>query len=83
MDLDDQIKLGHLLLNERRCRVCGQTKNLIDSFYKIRKDKKHLLSSYSYECKDCTIKRVIESRNDKPDMPYDPVPRTKDVYPDW
>ena len=26
MDLDDQLKLGHLLLYERKCRVCGATK---------------------------------------------------------
>ena len=26
MDLDGQIKLGHLLLNDRKCRVCGETK---------------------------------------------------------
>jgi hypothetical protein len=29
MDLDGQLKLGHLLLNERTCRVCGNRKNLI------------------------------------------------------
>ena len=26
MDLDDQLKLGHLLLFERKCRICGETK---------------------------------------------------------
>ncbi len=39
MDLDDQLKLGHLLLFERKCRVCGATKNLIDGFYRTRKDR--------------------------------------------
>ena len=39
MDLDKQIKLGHLLLNDRKCRVCGETKNLIESFYRTRKDR--------------------------------------------
>ena len=34
---DDQIKLGHLLLQDRKCRVCGQTKNLIDGYYRTRK----------------------------------------------
>ena len=62
MDLDGQIKLGHLLLNDRKCRVCGEIKNLIDSFYQTRKDRGPVASSYSYECKDCTIKRVIETR---------------------
>ena len=30
MDLDDQLKLGHLPLYERECRTCGQMKNLVD-----------------------------------------------------
>ena len=58
MDLDDQLKLGHLLLFERKCRVCGATKNLIDGFYRTRKDRGPVASSYSYECKECTKKRV-------------------------
>ena len=62
MDLDSQIKLGHLLLNERKCRVCGETKNLIGDFYRTRKDRGAVPSSWSYECKDCTIKRIVESR---------------------
>ena len=81
MDLDDQFKLGHLLLSERKCRVCGQTKNLIDGFYRTRKDRGAVSSSYSYECKECTKKRIINAR--KIDMPYEPVSRIKDVYPDW
>ena len=24
MEFDDQLKLGHLLLNDRKCRVCGK-----------------------------------------------------------
>ena len=30
MDLDGQIKLGHLLLQDRKCRTCGEIKNLVD-----------------------------------------------------
>ncbi len=37
MDLDKQIQLGHLFLVDRKCRVCGNTKNLIDGFYRTRK----------------------------------------------
>ncbi len=48
MDLDEQLKLGHLLLEERTCRVCGERKNLLQSFYRVHKNVK-LLSSYSYE----------------------------------
>lgn len=72
-DLDGQIKLGHLLLSDRKCRTCGQTKNLIESFYRTRKDRGAVASSYSYECKECTIKRVAKKREEK----------VVDVYPDW
>jgi hypothetical protein len=58
MDLDKQIKLGHLLLVDRQCRVCGELKNLIDGFYRTRKDRGPVASSYSYECKECTVKRI-------------------------
>ncbi len=61
MELDDQLELGHLLLEERVCRVCHKKKNLIDGYYKTRKNVK-LSSSYSYECKECTIKRIRKSR---------------------
>lgn len=57
MDLDDQLQLAHLLLQERKCRVCGEEKNLIDGYYRTRKNVR-LASSYSYECKECTVKRV-------------------------
>ena len=76
MDLDGQIKLGHLLLNDRKCRVCGEVKNLIDGFYRTRKDRGQVPSSYSYECKDCTIKRIIVSRMSAK------IPDRWE-YPDW
>tara|TARA_Y100000991_G_C21849708_1_gene296094 strand:+ start:95 stop:526 length:432 start_codon:yes stop_codon:yes gene_type:complete len=60
MDLDDQLQLAHLLLQERKCRVCGEEKNLIDGYYRTRKNVR-LASSYSYECKECTVKRVCEN----------------------
>ena len=62
MDLDGQIKLGHLLLQDRTCRSCGLSKNLIDGFYRTRKDRGAVVSSYSYECKDCTIKRILMNK---------------------
>ena len=61
MELDEQLQLGHLLLLDRKCRVCGEEKNLLESFYRTRKNDK-LASSYSYECKECTVKRIKESR---------------------
>ena len=76
MDLDGQIKLGHLLLQDRKCRVCGETKNLIEGFYRTRKDRGPVASSYSYECKDCTITRIVTSRTTSGIF-------DKWEYPDW
>ncbi len=76
MELDKQIKLGHLLLSDRKCRVCGETKNLIDGFYLTRKKRGTLASSYSYECKLCTIRRIVETR--KKGLPF-----PEWTYPDW
>jgi len=86
MDFDKQIELEHLLFSQRKCRSCGEVKNLLDDFYLIRKRKAVTPSSYSYECKVCTVKRVTKNRKEKrnkPDIPYDPVSIIKDVYPDW
>ena len=75
MNLDDQFGIEHLFLSERKCRTCKVRKNLIDEFYRIRKNNT-LLSSYSYECKDCTVKRVEKSRKKKPYL-------IEWEYPDW
>ena len=76
MDIDGQIKLGHLLLNDRKCRSCGQIKNLIEEFYRTRKNRGPVPSSYSYECKECTIKRIVSSRITSKVL-------DKWEYPDW
>jgi len=75
MDVDDQFELEHLYLSERKCKSCGQVKDLIDGFYRMRKNK-YQLSSYSYECKSCAIKRVSESRRNK-------SVSFVSEYPDW
>ena len=75
MQLDEQVGMGHLFLKERKCRTCGLQKNLIEDYYLSRKDPT-LASSYAYECKACTIKRIIEKR--KKENPF------RDWnYPDW
>ena len=61
MDFDDQIELEHLLFLERKCRACGIVKNLLNDFYRTRKDRTSA-SAYSYECKECTIKRIIDNK---------------------
>ena len=76
MELDKQVRLGHLLLNDRQCRVCGEVKNLIDSFYRTHKERGAVASSYAYECKDCTVKRVVTSRMTSRVL-------DKWEYPDW
>ena len=75
MNLEDQFKFEHLLLKDRKCRTCRMTKSLLDDFYLIRRTRGDLPSSYSYECKECTIRRVINARfADKPAVWE---------YPDW
>ena len=76
MDIEDQFSLGHLLFKERKCRACGKIKDLLSDFYLTRKDRATALSAYSYECKECTIKRVIISRMTT--AVFD-----KWEYPDW
>lgn len=76
MDLNEQMKLGHLLFTDRKCRICGEIKNLTDEFYRTRKDRGAVASSYSYECKKCTIKRILD--NKKIIEIY-----IKWEYPDW
>lgn len=78
IELDKQIKLGHLLFTDRRCRTCNEIKNLIESFYRTRKDRGLVASSYSYECKDCTIKRVNQNKKNK-----SKILSTEWQYPDW
>jgi len=62
MDADDLFSLDELIFQERECRICGKTKSLMDDFYLTRKDRGSASSAYSYECKECTIKRITESR---------------------
>jgi hypothetical protein len=76
MNLDNHLSFEHLFLCERECRNCNQTKNLIDQFYRTRKDRGPVASSFSYECKDCTKKRVIISRKNS-------IIEVKWEYPDW
>ena len=49
-------------------------KNLIDGFYLTRKNRGGNASSYSYECKLCTINRISKSRKKK---------IVSWEYPDW
>ncbi len=75
MDTDKLFTLEHLIFKERECRACGKVKSLMDDFYVTRKDRGTIASAYSYECKECTIKRVKESRQRKDSIDF--------VYPDW
>jgi DNA-directed RNA polymerase subunit RPC12/RpoP len=73
MDIEDQFSLDHLIFTERKCRTCGVTKELINDFYKTRKNRT-TPSAYSYECKDCTKKRVLKHRK---------TDTQRWEYPDW
>ena len=77
--------------------MCGKMKDLIDGYYLIRKNK-NIKSSYSYECKECTIKRVRSKKktNNQSSYSYEckicTIKRVKSKkkvkinsweYPDW
>jgi len=74
MDLEDQFSLEHLIFTERKCRTCGKVKDLLTDFYLTRKNKRPFPSAYSYECKSCTVKRILGSRKKDTDAWS---------YPDW
>ena len=76
MDLDGAFELEHLLFLERKCRICGEIKSLLDDFYLTRKDRGVFPSSYSYECKACTKERISRNRKEK-------TANTNWEYPDW
>ena len=78
MEKDEEFgfSLEHLLFQERKCRVCGEVKDLRDGYYLTRKGRGDIPSAYSYECKICTIKRIVKKRKSN----------TKEkewYYPDW
>ena len=75
MEFDAQIDLEHLLFSERKCRVCGQIKNLVEDYYLTRKHKGTTPSAYSYECKNCTVQRITKRRKTSSII--------QDFYPDW
>lgn len=76
MNVEDQFSLEHLILSVRTCRTCKKEKDLLSDFYMTRRDRVGYPSSYSYECKLCTIDRIINSRKPK---------KNNDMweYPDW
>ena len=74
MNIEDQFGLEHLLFEQRKCKICGEMKELINDFYKTRKDRGNVPSAYAYECKRCSIIRISEGRRRKEKV---------DIYPDW
>lgn len=76
MDLSDQFSLDYLIFKERVCRSCGKSKSLLDDFYLTRKNRPTVMSAYSYECKVCTVKRILQSRKKK-------LSEYLWEYPDW
>lgn len=74
MDFEEDFELEHLLFTQRKCTSCGEVKSLMDDFYLTRKNRGTLPSAYSYECKECTIRRVSNARK---------AANTYWEYPDW
>ena len=74
MNIEDQFGLEHLLFEQRKCKICGETKELINDFYKTRKDRGNVPSAYAYECKKCYVIRTTRNRKRKGKI---------ELYPDW
>jgi phosphopantetheinyl transferase (holo-ACP synthase) len=72
------LDLEHFLFVDRTCRKCLRTMSLVDNFYLTRKDRSPNPSAYSYECKECTIKRV--SRSVRKHIKHKDIEQN---YPDW
>ena len=77
MSFEEELELDNLLFKERKCRVCKIKKDILNDFYLTRKNKKGFPSAYSYECKECTVDRIINSRKKQSQKSIDCQ------YPDW
>ena len=77
MNFEEEFELDNLLFKERKCRTCKIKKDLLNDFYLTRKNRRGFPSAYSYECKDCTVNRIIESRKKQSQKSIDCQ------YPDW
>lgn len=77
MSFEEELELDNLIFKERKCRTCKVKKDLLNDFYLSRKNRKGFPSAYSYECKECTINRIINSRK-KQSQKF-----TDYCYPDW
>jgi hypothetical protein len=77
MSFEEELELDNLLFKERKCRTCKIKKDLLNDFYLTRKNRKGFPSAYSYECKECTVNRIIESRKKQSQKSIDCQ------YPDW
>jgi len=77
MSFEEEFELDNLLFKERKCRTCKIKKDLLNDFYLTRKNRKGFSSAYSYECKECTVNRIINSRKKQPQK------STDYQYPDW
>lgn len=79
MNFGDQINIEHILFLERKCRTCEEIKSLMDDFYLTRKGRGAFPSAYSYECKECTKRRIIGNRKKIKKFQNS----VKWEYPDW
>lgn len=74
MEFEEEFELEHLLFHHRKCRSCFEVKDLMSDFYKTRRGSGP--SAYSYECKQCTKKRVLNARKAEQKV-------REWEYPDW
>ena len=80
MEFEEEFELEHLLFQHRKCRSCFKVKDLMSDFYKTRRGSGP--SAYSYECKQCTKKRVSNARKTVVNKMTTNI-FGKWEYPDW
>ena len=65
MNLEDQFGLEHLLFEQRKCKICGETKELMNDFYKTRKDRGMCHQHMHMNVKDVQLKEYLKLEKEK------------------
>ena len=61
MNIEDQFGLEHLLFEQRKCKICGEMKELINDFYKTRKDREETYHQHMHmSVKDVQLKGYLK-----------------------
>ena len=66
MNIEDQFGLEHLLFEQRKCKICGEMKELINDFYKLEKIEEMCHQHTLMSAKDVRSREFLrEERKEK------------------